>query len=307
MHVVLAIGVLFLSSRNVLSSFATTNYFGANLTPLEMEADRVFYASNGDLVAAGAVKITFKDYKITADEILYKKPNGHIFAKGNVIIHELKSGNVHYTNEVLINHKNDNAMLMPLKSRILGGKVLATASYLKSLDDKHFILGNMTFSPCKICYKRGSNTYPFWQLRAKRVIIDLENDNAQYKNMHIDFVGLPIFYMPHFVTPSLKMNRKSGFLLPKVGYSSRGGVSFGMPYYWTIQPNMDTTITPHIVSKGGMFFTQELRHRLYGKSGYYLLYNVTKDDNNHGSNSENSNSNSNENNTKNSPKYRGYL
>ncbi len=55
------------------------------------------------------------------------------------------------------------------------------------------------------------------------------------RGTRVDFKGVPIMYLPWMSFP-LGTERKSGFLFPTLGHSTRGGVQFALPYYWNIAP-----------------------------------------------------------------------
>ncbi|NJR72287.1 MAG: LPS assembly protein LptD [Gammaproteobacteria bacterium] len=62
------------------------------------------------------------------------------------------------------------------------------------------------------------------------------------------------------MTFPLNNERKSGFLPPSFGSSSRSGAELAVPYYWNIAPNTDATITPKIFTRRGMQLGSELRY-----------------------------------------------
>ena len=47
----------------------------------------------------------------------------------------------------------------------------------------------------------------------------------------------------------LHQERKSGFLTPHYGSTSKGGVELTVPYYWNIAPNRDATISPRVMTQ----------------------------------------------------------
>ena len=75
--------------------------------------------------------------------------------------------------------------------------------------------------------------------------------------MRLDFKGVPILYTP-FISFPVGNERKSGFLFPTLGTSSRSGTSLSVPWYWNIAPNYDATFMPTCYSKRGA----QARHRV---------------------------------------------
>ena len=97
-----------------------------------------------------------------------------------------------------------------------------------------------------------------WVLHAKRIDIDQEAQEGFGRNVRLDFLGVPILYLP-IVSFPVGDARKSGFLFPTFGQSSRNGFEVAAPYYWNLAPNYDATITPGYLSKRGATLGTEFR------------------------------------------------
>jgi LPS-assembly protein len=82
-----------------------------------------------------------------------------------------------------------------------------------------------------------------WQLRADQITLDTRTRIGTGRGTRVDFKGVPIMYLPWMSFP-LGSERKSGFLFPTPGHSSRSGLSVTVPYYWNIAPNADLTFEP---------------------------------------------------------------
>ena len=129
-------------------------------------------------------------------------------------------------------------------------------------------LTNATYSTCP-----PGNTD--WFVKARDLQLDYDNEVGKGSDGTVYFMGAPILYTPT-MSFSLNNERKSGFLPPKFGTSSDSGFQFSIPYYWNIAPNMDATLTPHVMSKRGLMLGSEWR---YLNSAFGGLYNskVTAD------------------------------
>ncbi len=55
-------------------------------------------------------------------------------------------------------------------------------------------------------------------------------------------------------------DRRSGFLPPIVGVTTRNGAEIAQPYYFDIAPNRDATVTTHVMSKRGIAVDTEFRY-----------------------------------------------
>ncbi|WP_210399199.1 LPS-assembly protein LptD [Steroidobacter denitrificans] len=97
-----------------------------------------------------------------------------------------------------------------------------------------------------------------WVLRAADIDIDQNAGVGVGRGVRLDFKGLPIFYTP-FISFPVGDERKSGFLFPSFGTSSRNGYSLSVPWYWNIAPNYDATFTPTWYSRRGARLDSEFR------------------------------------------------
>jgi LPS-assembly protein len=97
-----------------------------------------------------------------------------------------------------------------------------------------------------------------WQLKADRIELDTRTRVGTGHGTQVDFKGVPIMYLPWMSFP-LGTERKSGFLFPTPGHSTRGGLQFTLPYYWNIAPNADLTFEPTYYSRRGLDLAGDTR------------------------------------------------
>jgi LPS-assembly protein len=104
-------------------------------------------------------------------------------------------------------------------------------------------LEHVTFTTCPVNDQS-------WVLRAAKITLDTRNRIGTGRDARIDFKGVPILYLP-WVSFPLGNQRKSGFLFPTLGNTSRGGAQLSVPWYWNIAPNADFTFEPTEYSRRG--------------------------------------------------------
>ncbi|PYD07487.1 LPS-assembly protein LptD, partial [Pseudomonas syringae pv. syringae] len=75
-------------------------------------------------------------------------------------------------------------------------------------------------------------------------------------------------YTPYLSFPTNR-DRKSGFLMPIVGYSNVGGADLGIPYYWNMAPNYDMTLVPHLYTKRGLMLGGQFRYLTSKSTGTF--------------------------------------
>ncbi|OHC47525.1 MAG: organic solvent tolerance protein, partial [Rhodanobacter sp. RIFOXYA1_FULL_67_6] len=71
--------------------------------------------------------------------------------------------------------------------------------------------------------------------------------------------------------------RKSGFLYPTIGNTSRSGYEISTPYYLNLAPNYDATLDPRIYSERGAMLAGEFRYLTPGSRGQLNVEYVPND------------------------------
>ena len=112
-------------------------------------------------------------------------------------------------------------------------------------------LERVTYTTCE----RGNAD---WQLKARRITLDLDRMRGLGQGTRVEFKGVPILYLPVLSFP-LSSARQSGFLFPSLGSSSNGGAMLAVPWYWNIAPNQDLTLTPRYYTRRGVGLDTEYR------------------------------------------------
>jgi LPS-assembly protein len=130
-------------------------------------------------------------------------------------------------------------------------------------------LKDVTFTTCPVNDES-------WNLKAHDITLDTRAKIGEARDAKINFMGVPILYLPYVSFP-LGDERKSGFLFPTIGSSSRGGVMIATPYYWNIAPNMDFTAEPIGYSRRGIDLGGDYRYLEPGSKGE-LIFHYLPDD-----------------------------
>ncbi len=100
---------------------------------------------------------------------------------------------------------------------------------------------------------------PAWYLQADQIDLDFDADQGVARNSVVYFKGVPILGSPYLSFP-LSEARKSGFLPPTFGVTSRSGVQFTLPYYFNLAPNYDATLYPSVYARRGVQLGAEFRY-----------------------------------------------
>lgn len=174
-------------------------------------------------------------------EVRYLEPGRIMIAKKAVINPQDKSGEI---SDVVYRFNTDRSgAVLPAWGR---------ASLIRRAANKDYFLQKATYTTC-------APKDNAWDVEAKSIAIDNAKATGIAKNAVIRIRRWPVFYTPYFSFPTNK-DRKSGFLLPMVGYSNVGGFDLGLPYYLNLAPNYDMTLTPHVYSERGVMMGGEFRY-----------------------------------------------
>ena len=129
--------------------------------------------------------------------------------------------------------------------------------------------GTYTTCPC-------NQTDPDWYLQMQKLHIDTDDNLADGQNSVLFFKGLPIFASPYLTFP-INSERRSGFLPPTVGFSSKGGFELTTPYYFNIAPNYDWTLSPRFIMQRGLLLGNDYRYLTADYSGTINVDYINRD------------------------------
>ncbi|MDJ0740241.1 MAG: LPS assembly protein LptD [Gammaproteobacteria bacterium] len=105
-----------------------------------------------------------------------------------------------------------------------------------------------------------------WVLHADELELDQNEGFGTAKHAKLRFLGVPMLYAPRFTFP-IDDRRRSGVLVPSVGYSENTGADVSVPYYFNLAENYDLTLTPRVMSKRGLMLSSEFRFLTSHTSG----------------------------------------
>ncbi len=98
-----------------------------------------------------------------------------------------------------------------------------------------------------------------WYLTSAEVDLDRSRLVGTARNATVLFKDVPILYTPYLDFP-LSNERKSGFLTPVFGSTTRRGLEMSLPYYFNLAPNYDATLTPRLMTRRGLQVNGQFRY-----------------------------------------------
>lgn len=238
--------------------------------PVFLEADRLQGHSERETEVEGSVQLRRRRQAVDADWLRYDKPSNEVSARGNVRIQQ--GTDVVEGDELQFNLETEHGFMdktryqLHKNPNLTGQQRPPEATDARGTADRILFEGPNRYRAQKGSYTTCGPGHEDWYVRAGDLEIDKTRDVGVARDASIEFQGVPIFYSPYLSFP-LHRERKSGFLTPHYGSTSKGGAEITLPFYWNIAPNYDATISPRFITKRGVLIGTEFRYLQPGYNG----------------------------------------
>ncbi len=234
---------------------------------LLVEAIELIYDNDRNTVtASGDVEMNYGGRSLQADRVIYDRNTGRVYAEGNARLVEA-DGTVATGDRFELTDDFRSGFIDSLRveqNTIEGGRPMRarfSSPRAERIDGQQTVFERGTYTTCDTC-ERDPTRPPLWQVRAARVIHNNEERTIYYENAALEFLGVPIAYIPYFWSPDPTVKRKTGFLTPNIVLSETLGTGVTIPFFWATGPNHDLTFRPSYLSRQGLHMDVEWRHRL---------------------------------------------
>ncbi len=215
---------------------------------VDLDANRVMRAGDGTVTAAGDAHLRRSGVSLSADMIRYQPDARTVDLYGQVHLrdagHDLYAERGHYA------LARRQGVMERVYLRLSDG-AQARARRVRQRGAARFDLYDATFTTCRV-QDRGA-----WSLRADRAELDQDSGEVTLHGATFNLAGVPLLYAPYWQYP---LRRRSGLLLPRIGFGKRRGNELALPIYWAAAPDWDVTLVPHWMSARGLQGSVELRH-----------------------------------------------
>ena len=220
---------------------------------------------NNIITATGDVVAYSPTYYLSSDKMIYDKDKEILELFDNVLI--IKDNKIQtQSNYAFVDMKNDiinqdPVFLMDNTSNIWSNSKEANK-------DKDVItLENSILSSCD-CID------PIWSIRSSSSDYDTEAMWMNTYNPRLYVKNVPVFYLPYFGFPT-DTTRRTGLLLPTMGYSSSEGFLYSQPIFIAPADDYDIELIPQIRTQRGYGSYANFRYAdspdsmLNVKTGYF--------------------------------------
>lgn len=205
-------------------------------------ADQVTYDNDADVVtASGEVRMNRQGNYLAAEQLIWDRKSGQVFAKGNVVMTTPEGDKLVGDNVQLTDDMQQGAVSNLSVALESGGRIAASRG---TRVDGVNRLENAIYSPCPVTTETGCPKRPSWSITAARVIDDPKSSRIRFEGGRFQLFGINIPLLPVFQVARTREGT-TGWLVPEFTLSSRNGFQIAVPWHWQIAPNRDATITPH--------------------------------------------------------------
>jgi LPS-assembly protein len=228
--------------------------------PLLLEADELVYDKVNDrVIAKGNVQVYYKNYALLADNLTYDQKANTLNAIGNVRIKD-PDGSLINADRITLTDDFRDGFIRSFKAVTKDeARIAAESAYRK--DGNTTVFEHGVFTPCKDSEGRVCDA-PIWRIKANKITHKKDEGNVYFEDGVFEMFGVPLVWVPYFYYPDPSVKRRSGFLAPEFSHSNDLGFTAGVPYYYSVSPSADLTITPVVTTEAGFLLKTDWRQRL---------------------------------------------
>ena len=233
--------------------------------PIEITAHHIEYLKGTDVYEAeGSVVIVQGPLRLTADRVTIMMLSGTLVATGHVHLSDPRSDLRSERLELDVN--TEAGVVTNGELTVKFTDTLVTGRLFQRFSEDHYRVKDGSFTNCDA--KEGMT--PAWRFTFKDLDLNL-GESMYAKDLWLCVNDVPVLPLPTLSYPVLT-TRRSGLLVPTVGYNTVFGTTYTHGYFWAINPSHDMTVSPNIMTNRGYGSDLEYRYMLNRKSrGQWLM------------------------------------
>lgn len=239
----------------------------ANPDQVDFSADTLSYDSDAEIVTAeGNVRMLRDGNRLRADKVIWYRNTGEVAASGAIAVTN-PQGDTAYGDSIKLSDSLKDGIVENLLIVLAdGGRLVANHGERK---DGVTTLSDAAYTACPVVDAAGCPKEPIWKLSAVKVIHNPVKHRIYYKGARLSLFGAPLLWLPGLSHPDGSETPGSGFLVPDVRYTRGNGPELILPYYFSLAPNRDITLTPHLFTD--ILPALEARYRGLTEDGAYSI------------------------------------
>lgn len=212
--------------------------------------------------AKGSVLVEQGETIMVADEMKYDEKTSNVFPEGNVIFD---------TSDIILKAEKAEFNLNTKKGTFYNAEIFSkkekfrvSGKEIEKRGEKEYFIKKASITTCE-------NPSPEWCIKGRTADIII-GDRFRARDATFHVKDFPILYTPYLLGPALT-ERKTGLLMPVVGYTQSKGFYYRQPFFWAIDEDKDATFIVDWYSRAGLGEGAEYRYVAPGNvEGKHWLY-----------------------------------
>lgn len=234
--------------------------------PATLIADNIrFSRATTTVSATGNVEIFYQGARLRAERILYDGTTDRIIVEGPITLTENSGRSIVFADFAELSADLQNGVLQSARL-VLDRQLQIAATQINRVDGRYTQMYQTVASSCEVC---AANPVPLWQIRARRIVHDQQEQQLYFEDAQFRALGIPLAFFPRLRLPDPTLERASGFLAPEILANDQLGTGLRMPYFIAFGDHADLTLTPYLTA--GESQTLEARFRRAFRNGYLEL------------------------------------
>lgn len=232
---------------------------------IHINADRMSQnRADGVYTAEGNVVVLWQGQKLSADKVSYAATTHILHATGSVVL--TKGATVLRGETLVLNMETGLAEIDKTLLTVPESGMTITAEKLIRKNESEFSAISTELTSCDM-------PDPSWKFGAGNLKVNLLG-YATGRNVIFYIKNIPVFYLPWIAFP-VALEKRSGLLIPRFGYSNSRGVQLDIPAYWVISPSQDLQFNLDIMSRRGVGTGLDYRYiRTRGSEGRISIFPI---------------------------------
>lgn len=253
-----------------LPAFAQAQSTQTSHPPAILIADSVFVTGENLLIAQGNVEALQGDVRLKAEKITFDQSTGKMTIVGPIIIQQGEDITI-LADSAELDQDLQNGLLTGARI-VLDQQLQLAAVHIAQTSGRYSQLYKSAVTSCRIC---NDGSPPLWQIRAKQVIHDRQEQQLYFEHAQFRILDVPVFYVPKLRLPDPTLERATGFLIPSVHSNTLLETGVKVPYFIKLGEHKDLTLTPYISPDTR---TLEFRYRQAFENGRITFRGAISDD-----------------------------
>ena len=213
----------------------------------------------------GNVVIKTEQLEFWSDKAIYNKSKKNITLEGSI---RVLSKNLEISAQEMEANLLDRTFFITETSFTFRKKNFGGADSIRVYANEKVELLNTSINSCSL-------EDPAWKLNARSLTLLENGRNAVVRGVNLKIKEIPILYIP-YVRTAVGKEKFSGFLSPSLK-QGRDGLDISLPYFISLAPNYDLTLSPRYIEERGAGIATEFRYLTKTSEGGIAASNIFQD------------------------------